>query len=282
MLLKVGHRGETWTYWSLWKDPWKDCWRLYSVFESVCCVRILLSTPCDSYQEAIGKDVDAADFFGHFHHGSQDQNDSGKSFHQQNLGNLQVLIHADGATEWSLRCIRKRVQRHWLGCELNPLHNCYVAQFSMFVNPGWRLGLCEILWVLWWITSIRRVCLATHSPPRCPLKHQPGTFGLVEPAFASQVARCRWRNEVPIKCPSIPQEFRESWYVLVKVWQEWTVRCVSIVYHHGFLVGELAVNEQPKGLPAERPEMGYYGDEFIITKSMLIQQILQSIIISVV
>lgn len=27
MLLKVGHRGETWTYWSLWKDPWKDCWR---------------------------------------------------------------------------------------------------------------------------------------------------------------------------------------------------------------------------------------------------------------
>lgn len=49
------------------------------------------------------------------------------------------------------------------------------------------------------------------------------------------------------------------------------------MYHHGFLVGELAaVNEQPKGLPAERPEMGYYGDEFIITKNMLIQQILQA------
>ena len=107
-------------------------------------------------------------FCSHFHHGSQDQNDSGKSFHQQNLGNLQVLIHADGATEWSLRCIRKRVQRHWLGCELNPVHNSYVAQCSMFVNPGWRLGLCEILWVLWWITSIRRVCLATHSPPKLP------------------------------------------------------------------------------------------------------------------
>ena len=59
--------------------------------------------------------------------------------------------------------------------------------------------------------------------------------------------------------------------------------CINCVSPWLKMVGELAaVNEQPKGLPAERPEMGYYGDEFIITKSMLIQQILQSIIISVV
>ena len=96
---------------------------------------------------------------------------------------------------WGNRMIfkmHKKTGAEALGCELNPLHNSYVAQCSMFVNPGWRLGLCEILWVLWWITSIRRVCLATHSPPRCPLKHGtrnvwPCRTGFCKPSREMQV-----------------------------------------------------------------------------------------------
>ena len=149
-----------------------------------------------------------------------------------------------------------------------------------------------------------------------PLSMEPGTFGLVEPAFASQVARCRWWNVEPSphKMSINPQEFRESWYgCFQKWWYPTTMGFPTKNDHFGVFWGYPPFLETPicfgegmarmnssmcinclspwlnfgrrasscerttKRAPSGKAGDGilWAGDEFIITKSMLIQQILQ-------
>ena len=86
----------------------------HSVFESVCCVRSLFSTPCDSYQEAIGKDVDAANFLHISAIVHRTKTTAGKAFTSRILDILteQIVDTYGWGNRMTFKMYKKTVQRH--------------------------------------------------------------------------------------------------------------------------------------------------------------------------